>query len=110
MHPWQRATIQSAASYLRERIAQGATDPRTKTLYEGLLEVLDPARRSIRLQREMADAAKAAVRVQTARERRTIADRRRREDRRALSLGSPTGLDRRRRSDRRAGRTRRTDG
>jgi hypothetical protein len=110
MHPWQRATIQSAASYLRERIAQGATDPRTKTLYEGLLEVLDPARRSVRLQREMADAAKAAVRVQTARERRTIADRRRREDRRASTLGSPTGIERRGRSDRRAGRIRRTEG
>jgi hypothetical protein len=110
MHPWQRATIQSAASYLRERIAQGATDPRTKTLYEGLLEVLDPARRSVRLQREMAGAAKAAVRAQTARERRTIADRRRREDRRASTLGSPTGIERRGRPDRRAGRTRRTEG
>ena len=110
MQPWQRTTIQAAASYLRERIAQGAIDPRTKTLYEGLLEVLDPARRSIRLQREMADAAKPVRRVQTARERRTIGERRRREDRRARSLGSPTGLERRRRSDRRAGRTRRTDG
>jgi hypothetical protein len=109
MHPWQRATVQAAASYLRERIAQGAADPRTKALYEGLLEVLDPARRSIRLQREMSDAAKAAVHVQTARERRAIADRRRREDRRALSLGSPIGLERRRRSDRRAGRARRAD-
>jgi len=110
MHPWQRATIQSAASYLRERIAQGATDPRTKTLYEGLLEVLDPARRSVRLQREMADAATAAVRVQTARERRAKTDRRGREDRRTLSLGSPTGLERRGRSSRRSGRTRRTEG
>jgi hypothetical protein len=110
MHPWQRATVQAAASYLRERIAQGAADPRTKTLYEGLLEVLDPARRSIRLQREMADSAKAAVRVQTARERRAIADRRRREDRRKLSHGSPTGFERRTPSDRRAGRPRRTDG
>src|ERR1700731_3053703 len=105
MHPWQRATIQSAASYLRERIAQGATDARTKALYEGLLEVLDPARRSVRLQRELADAAKAAATVQTARERRAIADGRRHEDRPTVSLGRPDGVERRR-SDRRAGRTR----
>jgi hypothetical protein len=110
MHPWQRATIQAAASYLRDRIAHGAADPRTKALYEGLLEVLDPARRSIRLQREMAEGAKAAAHVPTARERRTLADRRRREDRRALNLGIPGGLERRRRSDRRAGRARRADG
>jgi hypothetical protein len=109
MNPWQRATIQAAASYLRERIAQGATDARTKALYEGLLEVLDPARRSVRLQRELAGAAKAAVTVQTARERRTTADRRRHEDRRKVSLGRPDGIERRR-SDRRADRTRRAHG
>jgi hypothetical protein len=110
MNSWQRATIQATASYIRERIAQGATDARTRTLYEGLLEVLDPARRSVRLQRELADAAKAAVSVQTARERRTIADRRRHEDRRKVGFGSPTGMERRRQSNRRAGRTRRTRG
>jgi hypothetical protein len=110
MNAWQRATVQATASYLRERIAQGATDARTKALHEGLLEVLDPARRTIRLQREMAGAAKEAVNVQAARERRTIVDRRRKEDRREANLGSPTGFERRRRSERRAGRTRRTSG
>jgi hypothetical protein len=109
MNPWQRATIQATASYLRELIAQGASDARTKALYEGLLEVLDPARRSVRLQRELAGAAKAAVTVQTARERRTTADRRRHEDRRKVSLGRPDGSERRR-SDRRASRTRRVHG
>ena len=110
METWQRAMIQATASYLRELIAQGATDARTKALHDGLLEVLDPARRSVRLQREMAGAAKAAAKVQEARERRTIADRRRHRDRRGTNLGSPTGLERRRQSDRRAGRTRRTSG
>ncbi len=40
--PWQRSNIQAAAAYLRERMAQGATDSRTKAIYEGLLDVLEP--------------------------------------------------------------------
>ena len=104
---WQRATIQAAASYMRERISQGATDPKTKAIYEGLLDVLDPPRRATRLQREMASAAKAAVTVKAAAERRADAERRRREDRRKLNMGSPTGLERRAGIDRRAGRERR---
>ena len=107
--PWQQANIQSAASYLRERIAQGATDPKTRAIYEGLLDVLDPPRRATRLQREMAAAAKAAVTVKAAAERRA-AERRRREDRRKLNLGSPTGPERRAGIDRRAGRDRRDRG
>ena len=39
---WQQTDIQAAAAYLRERIAAGATDPRTEAIYEGLLDVLDP--------------------------------------------------------------------
>ena len=78
--PWQRANIQAAASYLRERISKGDDDRRTKAIYEGLLEVLDPTRRATRVQREMAAAAKAAVTVQEARDRRALADRRRHED------------------------------
>ena len=38
--------------YMRERMAAGATDVRTKAVYEGLLDVLDPTRRTARLQRE----------------------------------------------------------
>ena len=105
--PWQRATIQAAASYMRERISQGATDPKTKVIYEGLLEVLDPPRRAIRIQREMAAAAKAAVLVKAAAERRAADERRRREDRRKSNLGNPTGVERRTGVDRRAGRDRR---
>ena len=94
--------------YMRQRIAEGATDPKTKAIYEGLLEVLDPPRRAVRLQREMAAAARAAVVVKAAAERRAAAaDRRRREDRRKQNLGSPTGAERRAGIDRRAGRDRR---
>jgi hypothetical protein len=106
MNPnWQRANIQLAATYLREVIAKGA-DPRAKAAYEGLLDVLDPSRRTARLQRERAAAA-AAVPVQAARERRARHDRRTSE-RRAVNLGSPTGVERRQ-SERRTGRDRRRE-
>jgi hypothetical protein len=106
MNPnWQRANIQAAASYLREVIARMPADSRAKAVYEGLLDVLDPARRTARLQRERAAAA-AAVPVQAARERRARHDRRV-TDRRSENLGSPTGMERRR-SERRSGRDRRS--
>lgn len=104
---WQRANIQAAATYLRERIASGSTDPKTKAVYEGLLEVLDPTRRATRMQREMASAAQAAVTVKAARERRA-ADRRTRQDRRKVNVGSPTGAERRSGQERRTGRDRRS--
>jgi hypothetical protein len=106
MNPnWQRANIQAAASYLREVLAKAA-DPRGKAAYEGLLDVLDPARRTARLQRERAAMA-AAVPVQAARERRALHERRS-ADRRKVNLGSPTGVERRQ-SDRRVGRDRRKE-
>jgi hypothetical protein len=106
MNPnWQRANIQLAASYLREVLARGA-DPRAKVAYEGLLDVLDPARRTARLQRERAAVA-ASVPVQTARERRAVHERRAAE-RRRRNLGSPTGEERRQ-TERRRGRDRRNE-
>jgi hypothetical protein len=106
MNPnWQRANIQLAASYLREVLARGA-DPRAKVAYEGLLDVLDPARRTARLQRERADVA-AAVPVQAAAERRTRHERRA-ADRRRMNLGSPTGEERRQ-AERRKRRDRRNE-
>lgn len=93
MNPnWQRANIQQAASYLREVLAKG-DDPRARAAYELLLEVLDPARRTARLQRERAAAA-AAVPVAPARDRRARHERRT-GDRRKVNLGSPTGVERR---------------
>jgi hypothetical protein len=105
VNAWERANIQAAASYLRERMAQGAIDAKTKAVYEGLLEVLDPTRRAARIQRELASAAKAAVAAPVSRERR--ATERRRGDRRRENLGSPTGIERRAGKERRTGRDRR---
>ena len=107
---WQQANIQAAAAYLRERISAGATDPRTKAVYEGLLDVLDPPRRSTRMQREAAQAARAAVTVQAERDRRAAIQRRSHRDRRLVNLGAPQGTERRRTSDRRSGRDRRNRG
>ena len=109
MNSWERANIQAAASYLRERMTQGAIDAKTKAVYEGLLEVLEPTRRAARVQREMSAAAKSAVTVQASRQRRAAAERRRLEDRRKLNLGSPTGAERRS-VDRRTGHDRRSRG
>lgn len=106
---WQRANVQAAAIYLREQIGLGATDPRTRSIYEGLLEVLDPTRRATRVQRELHGSAKAAVTVPTGRERRSVAIERRRKDRRVVNLG-PTGVERRAGVDRRNVRDRRRRG
>ena len=103
---WQRTNIQAAAAYLRERIAAGATDAKTKAIYEGLLEVLDPARRVARQKREELSATRNAVPVAASRERRSHAERRR-IDRRKADTGSPTGIDRRSGGDRRSGQDRR---
>ena len=92
---WQRANVQTAAAYLREQIAAGADDVKTKAVYEGLLDVLEPTRRTARLQREAADSAKAAVVVQTGRERRN------RNERRIAAGPAPAGLERRRGRERR---------
>ena len=107
MNTWERANIQAAASYMRERMTQGAIDAKTKAVYEGLLDVLDPTRRAARVQRELSAAAKAAVTVQANRERRAAAERRRLADRRKQNLGSPVGAERRAGVERRAGRDRR---
>jgi hypothetical protein len=53
---WQNSNLQAAGTFLRERIGAGDSSPRTKAIYEGLLEVLDPTRRATRVQREMAAA------------------------------------------------------
>jgi hypothetical protein len=106
---WQQANIQAAAAYLRERIALGATDARTKAVYEGLLDVLDPPRRATRLQREAA-LARAAVPVHAQRDRRTSIERRTQRDRRLVNLGPPGGVERRTTPERRIGRDRRNRG
>ena len=108
---WQQANIQAAAAYMRERIAGGATDPKTIAVYEGLIEVLDPPRRGPHgLQRESAIAAKAAVAVQSERDRRARNERRAPRDRRRASAGALQGVERRGLPERRSGVDRRNRG
>jgi hypothetical protein len=99
---WQTIHIQAAAGFLRERIAAGDASPRTKAIYEGLLDVLDPVRRATRVQRENSAAARsaAAAAIKAERDRR-ISDRRHAAERRKVNLGSPTGIERRSGIDRR---------
>jgi len=108
--PWQRAGILAAVNYLRDQSRAGAGDPRAEALYHGLLEVLEPGRRASRLQRESAQAAKAAA--VAGRERRGSTDRRagidrRRRDSEPAGIGW-SGPERRSGRDRRAGRDRRS--
>jgi hypothetical protein len=97
MSGWQRANVLAAAQYLRDIVSRSPGDVKAQAVYQGLLEVLEPARRAIRQQRELSDAARSSV---TMREKRTGAERRR------VNLGSPTGSERRR-NERRSGRDRR---
>jgi hypothetical protein len=102
LQPWQRANILAAANYLRELRAP-TSDGRPEVIHQGLLEVLDPARRVTRLQREMASAAKAAANM--GQERRLGRDRRQ-GDRRKRNLGRAAG-ERRASAQRRSGTDRR---
>src|SRR5262245_36939049 len=101
MAGWQRANVLAAAQYLRDIVAQRPDEVKGNAVYEGLLEVLEPTRRTVRQQRELSEAARLSV---MSREKRTGVDRRR-SDRRRVNLGSPAGA--RRKGDRRAGRERR---
>lgn len=103
LHPWQRTNILAAVNYLQHLSASGAGTPRSEALHQGLLEVLEPARRVTRLQREMAAAAKAAA--TTGHDRRG-GNERRRTDRRKTNLAPPNG-ERRSGKDRRSGTERR---
>ena len=110
--PWQRASILAAVTYLRDQGKKTAGDPVPETLSQALLEVLEPARRTARLQRESAQGAKSAA--VAGHERRRRSDRRGGADRRRNDVNWPgvgwagperrSGLDRRSGRDRRAGR------
>jgi hypothetical protein len=98
---WQRANIMAAANYLRELLSRHPNDLRVKSLYEGLLEVLDPSRRTVRQQRELAQGTTLAKQERRRSERRTGGDRRQ------TDLGAPGEQERRAGRDRRSGRDRR---
>jgi hypothetical protein len=86
MSGWQRANVLAAAQYLRDIVARRPDDAKGHAVYEGLLEVLEPARRTIRQQRELSEAARLSV---MSREKRAGTERRR-GDRRRVNLGSPS--------------------
>ena len=105
LQPWQRESILAAASFLRSRFGNPPTDPRARMVHDGLLEVLDPSRRTVRLQREMSEAARKAA--LTARNERRAVERRA-ADRRKANVGPPEGVPERRQQERRMGRDRRS--
>jgi hypothetical protein len=99
---WERASLEAAAAYLREMIEAGATDARTESVYEGLLDVLDPTRHASRIQKAVAADAAAAIQ-HGIRQRRTNIDRRGHSDRRLINLGPAAGGERRLGAERRHG-------
>ena len=97
---WQRDAILKAAQLIRDRFGNPPADAQAKQAHDGLLEVLDPARRTVRMQREMSEATRKAALTERA-ERR--ARERRANDRRKTNVGPPPGMPERRKGDRRAG-------
>lgn len=88
-----------AAALLREKYGNPPSDPAARVAHDGLLEVLDPARRTVRLQKEMSAATrKAAMTAQAERRARE----RRATDRRRSNQGPPGGGPDRRKGDRRS--------
>jgi hypothetical protein len=101
-HVWQRANIMAAANYFREALSRSPDDLQLKALYEGLLEVLDPSRRTQRHQRDSVIGAIAPEAASRAKDRRSG------RDRRHVDVGPPGGIERRRVQDRRVIRNRRS--
>lgn len=103
LQSWQREAILKAAQLLRDRFGNPPVDAQARAAHDGLLEVLDPARRTVRMQRELSEATrKAALTEKTERRARE----RRGNDRRNANLGPPAGTPDRRKGDRRAGERR----
>ena len=97
---WQREAIMKAAAFLRERFGNPPADAGARAAHEALLEVLDPARRTVRLQKELSEATRKAA--ATARAERRARERRA-SDRRKANLGPPPGTPERRKGERRHG-------
>ena len=53
LQSWQREAILKAAQLLRDRFGNPPVDAQARSAHDGLLEVLDPARRTVRLQKEL---------------------------------------------------------
>jgi hypothetical protein len=102
---WQRQAVLAAASLLRDRFSATPDDQRARTVHDALLEVVEPTRRAVRLQREMSSAASSAA--VTLRSERRGRGRRAGTDRRVWEFGPPRGIERRL-DERRAANERRT--
>jgi C4-dicarboxylate-specific signal transduction histidine kinase len=103
LQSWQRDAILKAAQLMRDRFGNPPVDLQAKAAHDGLLEVLDPARRTVRMQRELKEATqKAALTEKTERRARE----RRANDRRKANLGPPPGIPDRRKAERRSGERR----
>ena len=103
LQSWQRDAIQKAAQLLRDRFGNPPVDDQARAAHDGLLEVLDPVRRTVRLQRELSEATRKAA--STERPEREVRERRA-SDRRKANLGAPRGIPDRRKGERRAGEPR----
>jgi hypothetical protein len=104
MTGWQRANVLAAAKYLADVVSRSPDDARAQAVHQGLLEVIEPARRAIRQQRELSETVLSGV---TVREKRTGRERRG-PDRRRVNLGPQVASVERRKVERRIGRDRRT--
>ena len=103
LQSWQREAILKAAQLLRERFGNPPEDAQAKTAHDGLLEVLDPARRTVRLQRELSVATRWAWLTDKPERRQK---ERRAKERRKANVGPPPGGPDRRSRERRAGERR----
>jgi hypothetical protein len=103
LQSWQRDAILKAAQLLRDRFGNPPADAQARTVHDGLLEVLDPARRTLRLQKELSEATRKAA--SSERTERRARDRRG-QDRRRANLGPPSGVPERRKGERRSGERR----
>ena len=101
---WQRDALLKAAQLIRDRFGNPPSEPQARSAHDGLLEVLDPARRTLRLQREISEATRKATLAERA-ERR--ARERRADDRREATKGPSAEAGERRQRDRRATERRR---
>ena len=102
---WQREAILKAAQLLRDRFGNPPVDAQARAAHDGLLEVLDPSRRTIRLQKELSEATRKAALTEKA--ERRARERRRSANRRKVNLGPPPGVPERRKGERRTGGDRR---
>jgi hypothetical protein len=103
LQAWQREAILKAATLIRDRFGNPPVDAQARSAHDGLLEVLDPARRTVRLQKEMSEATRKAALTEKAERRQK---ERRANDRRKANVGPPPGVGERRKSERRSGERR----